>query len=110
MFYLSLSIVLLKFWYLEAPLGLIKFFLSFNKSVLQLISLPVLIKTYFKPWKNEYRKGLVLFSIGMGIFIKSFVIVAELLIFSLILIAELLIFLGFLSWPFATLILLIQSI
>lgn len=35
-----------------------------------LLSVPLLIKTFFKPLKNEYRDGLVLFSIIMGMIIK----------------------------------------
>ncbi|OGH21322.1 MAG: hypothetical protein A2958_00790 [Candidatus Levybacteria bacterium RIFCSPLOWO2_01_FULL_38_13] len=106
MFYLSIPIIFLKFWYLEAPIGLIRFFSSLNNSTLQLLSLPLLIKTYFKPWKNEYRKGLVAFSIAMGIFIKTFVISAELLIFFLILIFEILFFITFLFWPVGTVLIL----
>lgn len=80
-FYLSLPIIFLKFWFIDAPYSIISFFTSLNKAFMQLFSLPLLVKTYFKPWKNEYRQGLVAFSIGMGMFIKSFVIVVDLLLF-----------------------------
>jgi hypothetical protein len=92
----------LKFWFFEAPVSLFHFFISLNKAFLQLFSLPLLVKTYFKPWKNEYRQGLVGFSIAMGIFIKTFVIIADLLLFFLLLIIELIFFLIFIFWPFAT--------
>ncbi|OGH15010.1 MAG: hypothetical protein A2860_01005 [Candidatus Levybacteria bacterium RIFCSPHIGHO2_01_FULL_37_33] len=102
MFYLSLPIIFLKFWYFEAPIGIVRFFSSLNSSALALSSLPLLIKTYFKPWKNEYRKGLVVFSIVMGIFIKTFVIAADLVIFLLILFLEISFFVFFILWPIAT--------
>ena len=63
-----LPVQFLKFWFIDAPRNLIAFFNSLNNAFLQLCSLPLLLKTYFKPWKNEYREGLVGFSIGMGIF------------------------------------------
>ncbi|MEK9176340.1 MAG: hypothetical protein AAB520_02785, partial [Patescibacteria group bacterium] len=66
-FYLSLPFLFLKFWFLEAPLKLTKYFFSLNHAALQILSLPLMIRTFFKPLKNEYRKGLVAFSIGMGI-------------------------------------------
>ena len=106
MFYLSLPIIFLKFWYLEAPKGLIGFFASLNNSFLQLLSLPILVRTYFKPWKNEYRKGLVVFSIAMGIFIKSFVIMADLILVLLLLFLEIIFFISFLLWPVGTIFLL----
>ena len=102
MFYLTLPLVFLKFWYLEAPIKIIKFFSSLNVSLLSLLSLPLLIKTFFRPWKNEYRKGLILFSIAMGVFIKTFVIVADIIIFAFVLIVEIVFFLFFLLWPLAT--------
>lgn len=59
------------FWFLQAPRNVFAFFLSLNKAYLTLFSIQILLKTYFKPWKNEYREGLIGFSIAMGIFIKT---------------------------------------
>ena len=78
------------------------FFVSLNNAFLQLFSLPVLIKTYFKPWKNEYREGLVGFSIAMGMFIKTFVIVADVILFLALLLIELGVLVGFILWPIGT--------
>ncbi|MDO8657955.1 MAG: hypothetical protein Q7K55_04395 [Candidatus Levybacteria bacterium] len=109
-FYLTLPLDILKFWYLDAPRGLISFFASLNSAFFKLFSLPLLLKTYFRPWKNEYRKGLVGFSIGMGMFIKTFVILADTILFILLLLTELVIILGFLLWPLGTILLLIMLI
>lgn len=98
-FYLSLPFVFLKFWYIEAPVALFTFFTSLNSAFLRLFSLPLLLKTYFRPWKNEYREGLVGFSIGMGIFIKTLVILADIFMFLLIFVVELFLFVLFLLWP-----------
>lgn len=108
MFYLTaLPLALLRFWFLEAPIGLVGFFGSLNKAFLQLFSLPLLVRTYFKPWKNEYREGLVGFSIGMAMFIKTFVILTDIVLLFLLLAVELAIILGFLFWPAGTMLILI---
>jgi len=91
-----------KFWLIDSPKNLFSFFVSLNNSFLQFSSLSILVKTYFKPWKNEYREGLVGFSIGMGIFIKTFVILADIILFLILLLAELCIFFGFILLPVIT--------
>lgn len=100
-FYLLLPLFFLKFWFLDAPVSAFLYFSSLNKSVLKVLSLPLLVKTYFKPWKNEYREGLVGFSIGMGIFIKTFVILADLVLFLTLLIIEFLIIFSIIIFPIA---------
>lgn len=98
-FFLNLPLVFLKFWFWEAPREQIAFFGSLNRAFLQLFSLPLLVKTYFKPWKNEYREGLVGFSIGMGMFIKTIVIMVDIVLLLTLLIFELLFMTAFISWP-----------
>jgi len=92
----------LRFWYFEAPRSLISFFTSLNRVALELFSLPLLVKTFFRPWKNEYRKGLIGFSRGMGIFIKTFVIIADLFVLGFLILLETIFFLTFLLWPAIT--------
>ena len=107
MFYLGLPLIFLKFWFLEAPHALISFFASLNSAFLQLFSLPLLVKTFFKPWKNEYRKGLVGFSIAMGIFVKTFIIIVDILLFFTLLIFEAIFIFSFVFWPIAIIALLV---
>lgn len=106
MFYLGLPLIFLKFWYLEAPRGLITFFASLNNAFLQLFSLPLLIRTYFRPWKNEYRKGLVGFSIAMGMFVKALVILADSLLLFALLALETIFMVSFIIWPIGIVLLL----
>ncbi|MCL4353791.1 hypothetical protein M1615_05030 [Patescibacteria group bacterium] len=103
MFYLILPLNIIKFWFIESPRGLFAFFASLNTSFLNLFSLPILVKTYFKPWKNEYREGLVGFSIGMGIFIKTFVILADIILFLALMVFEAIFMIAFILYPFAAL-------
>jgi hypothetical protein len=91
--------IFLKFWYLEAPLNMLRFFASLNKAFFGVFSLPLMIKTFFRPWKNEYREGLVGFSIIMGMVMKSLFIVADLFLFILLISAEVIMFTAFLFLP-----------
>src|SRR5215469_16354502 len=100
--YLSLPVMFLKFWFIESPVALLKFFASFNEAFFQLFSLPLLLRTFFKPLKNEYRQGLVGFSRAMGIVVKSFFIIADLAILIVLLAIELVIFVSFFMFPIAT--------
>lgn len=101
----KLPVQILKFWYLEAPHLLLNFFVSLNKAFLVAFSLPLMLKTFFKPWKNEYREGLVRFSIFMGITIKSLFILADVVILTGLIVVEIVFFVGFLIWPLAMFIL-----
>jgi len=102
---LALPLIILKFWYLEAPRNILGFFMSLNKAFLGVFSLSLMIKTYFRPWKNEYREGMVKFAIFMGIVIKSLFILADLVIFAGLILFEAVLFIGFLIWPVAIFIL-----
>jgi hypothetical protein len=94
-----LPVYVLKFWYLEAPIKLIIYFFFINKAFFHLFSLPLMLRTFFKPWKNEYREGLVIFSVFMGMVFKTLFIIADLFIFFLLLIFELTVFILFIVFP-----------
>lgn len=106
-FYLSLPLLFLKFWYMDGPYGMFEYFASVNHAFFQLFSLPLLIKTYFKPWKNEYRKNFVPVAIGLGIVIKTFVILADLIMLVALLTVELIALVGFILLPLGTVYLLL---
>jgi hypothetical protein len=102
---LSFPFIFLKLWYLEAPVNILKFFASLNRAFFGVFSLPLMLKTFFRPWKNEYREGLVGFSIIMGMIIKSLFIFADLLLFIGLLLVEIGMFLIFLTLPIAVFVL-----
>jgi hypothetical protein len=64
-----------------------------------------MFKTFFKPWKNEYREGLVGFSIVMGMVMKSLFIFADLFLFTLLVLSEVSMFVIFLILPLAAFVL-----
>jgi hypothetical protein len=105
-FYLSLPFLFLKFWFLEAPERLVKYFFSLNHAALQILSLPLMLRTFFKPLKNEYRKGLVGFSIGMGIAVKTVLIFVESWIMVGLIAIEAAAIIAFILWPAAAIYLL----
>lgn len=100
--YLSLPLAFLKFWYREAPYGILGYFLSLNHAFLELFSLPLFLRTFFKPLKNEYRQGLVGFSRAMGIVVKSLFIIIDIILLSLLVIFELSVLAFFLIFPILT--------
>lgn len=81
---------LVAFWYKDVLGGLLNFFVNFNRYTVSLLSLPLLLRTFFKPLKNEYREGLVIFSILFGMVVKTFLIGITTLIVLVILIIEIL--------------------
>lgn len=107
--YLLLPLDFLKFWFVDAPKEIFWYFTSLNSAFLQLFSLPLLVRTFFQPIKNEYRQGLVGFSIGMGMAVKSVLIFVDLLFLLVLLMIEAIILIAFLAWPVATIAILFQN-
>ena len=98
----GLPLLFLKFWFIEAPFGIIRFYSILNRAFFDLFSLPLLLRTYFKPLKNEYREGLVRFSIFMGIGVKSVLILANLLLFIPLVLGEIALLILFVLFPLLT--------
>jgi hypothetical protein len=94
-----LPFYILKFWYLEAPIKLLVYFFNLNKAFFNMFSLPLMIRTFFRPWKNEYRKGLIKFSIFMGMAFKTIFIVADIFLFTFLIIFEVVGLIVFLAFP-----------
>ncbi len=100
--YLYFVISFFNFWYTKAPVSLISYFASLNTSVSRALSLQILISSFFKPWKNEYRKDLITFAIVIGIFIKSILIFFDLVILIILFVLEIMMIILFLIWPVLT--------
>lgn len=76
--YIALLPVNFILWWFTDNIRLIYKILSFIfLTIVHLFGYKSLFKTFFKPWKNEYREGLVGFSRLIGIFIKSTLIFTE---------------------------------
>ena len=103
---LLLPLTFLKYWYIDAPVAILGYFGSFNNYFMQLFALPLCLRTFFKPLKNEYRQGLVGFSRGLGMFVKTGLIITDLFIFLFIVLIECIILFSFLLFPVITILLL----
>ena len=97
--FLFLPFEFFRFWFIDSPRELILYFHSLNIAFLHQFSMPLMIATFFKPLKNEYREGLVWFSIGMGMFVKFWLIIVDLFLLFILMIVEIAIILAFISWP-----------
>jgi hypothetical protein len=75
---------LVVFWYREFLPRCVKRSFEVFAYALELLSVPLLLSTFFKPLKGEYREGLVAFSIAMGIFVKFLILAADVLVLSAI--------------------------
>ena len=98
-----------RFWLIDTPMYFVGYFSSINSAFLQLFSLPLLVKTYFKPWKNEYRKDFVPIAILIGVVIKTCVIFVDLVLFVILLAAEAVFIFTFMLWPLGTILLFLLS-
>lgn len=94
-----LALSFLNFWFIELPIGLFQWLLALNKVLLQFSSLPLLAHTFLKPIKNEYREGLVGFSIAMGIVVKALLILLEVPLLIIVLALEVIFFVIILLFP-----------
>ena len=92
---------LILFWYKDVLSGALNFFAQLNRYAASLLSIPLILKTFFKPLKNEYREGLVLFSVLAGIFIKSFLLLISVSIICVLLIIEVIFLFTLLLLPFS---------
>jgi hypothetical protein len=95
----KLSIEFFRWWYIEAPVTLLKILRWVFAAFAHLFSFKELFTTFFKPWKNEYREGLVRTAIFIGAFMKSLIIIFDVFILSLILALEIVAFAIWLALP-----------
>lgn len=92
-------LLVLKFWYIDAFVMLLGVARQIFDFTLSLFSLPLLMRTFFRPIKNEYHKNLIVFSIIFGIAIKTLLIAVSLVFVCAVLVIEILLLFAFLLFP-----------
>lgn len=95
-----LPLLFLQFWFYDLPKEVARYFVSLNKAYFHAFSAKMLLKTFFQPIKNEYREGLVRFSICLGIIVKTVILTTSLILFLPLLVFELLVLAFFVGFPF----------
>src|SRR3989344_2745423 len=102
-----------RWWYYEAPPKLFTYLTRILWRIAHLLSVELLLKTFFEPWRKEYRKGFVAVARFVGISVKAIFLFFDLFILGAILIWSVFIFV---SWfllpltPFLALFLFFKSI
>lgn len=97
---LSLPLEFIRWWFLEATVNLLKIMRFVFVYFYRELSISLLLKTYFKPWKNEYRQGLVRFALFMGIFLKTCFLLVDLLFLAVLIAAEVMVLAIWVLLPF----------
>lgn len=80
LFLVRLPYMALRFWLYEGPTKITSLSWVIVRSTANILSVPILIKTFFAPWKGEYRKGFVAIARGIGIVIRLFTLTVGLAI------------------------------
>lgn len=69
------------------------------RATVHLLSIDLIFRTFFKPWKNEYREGLERFAIFFGIGLKSFLLVFDVFFLAGLVVVEIGVFLIWIALP-----------
>lgn len=75
----KLPFLFIYWWFVTAPIKLLKFLIRYFIHLTHIFSLPLLVRTFFVPWKNENRKGFVAIARGIGMTVKGMVIISDLI-------------------------------
>ena len=92
-------VYLFVFYFFDLPKMLVGKYRQINTYLYNLFSIPLLLRTYFEPLKNEYHEGLVLFSRFAGVFIKTALLLTSLSVLITVLVIELIVFIATLTLP-----------
>jgi len=94
-----LPVDFLYWWFFEASLELLKILFWAFRAFVHLLSIDSIFKTFFKPWKNEYREGLERFAIFFGIGAKSAFLIFDFFFLVGLILAEIAVFIAWVSLP-----------
>jgi hypothetical protein len=95
----SLPFDFFHWWFFESTVNLAKILAFIFRAAVHLLSIDLIFRTFFKPWKNEYRQGLERFSIFFGAGFKSFLLVFDVFFLIGLVIVEIGVFLVWVSLP-----------
>ena len=65
-----IPLLLIKFWLVEGPSRILHTSFTLVRTTASILSIELLLKTLFAPWKGEYRKGYVAIARGIGFIIR----------------------------------------
>lgn len=75
----------LSFWFIEAPITLSENLVKLTLALEHFLSVTLMLKTFFRPWKNERRKGYVIHAIAIAATLRFFLITLDLFLLAAVL-------------------------
>lgn len=106
---IDLILDLFYWWIYQTPANLVRFFKLYLSALNHQLSYTEIIKTFFKPWRGEYRKGLIGTAILMSVLVKTPVLLAETLILIVFLVFAVLVIVAWYLWPMVSMLLLVTD-
>lgn len=76
----------LSFWFVEAPIALSENLFKLLLALEHFLSVTLMLKTFFRPWKNERRKGYVIHAIAIAATLRFCLIILDLFLLATVLI------------------------
>lgn len=107
---ITLPILFVKFWLFEGPQLILKITWLLVRAIADIFSLPIILRTFFAPWKGEYRQGYVGIARGVGIVVRFFMITVTLLVESGVAVSGIILSLAWLGAPIAWTVLFLKTI
>ncbi len=92
-------VYLFVFYFFDLPRMLLSKFRQINIYLYNLFSIPLLLRTFFQPLKNEYHEGLVLFSRFAGVFVKTALLLTSASVMLTVLLIEIILFVAIVTLP-----------
>lgn len=96
---LTLPFEFVHWWFIEATFNLLQILRFTLAATYRFLGVGLLFKTFFKPWKNEYREGLTRFALFMGMFIKTMFLFFDVIFFSFVILLEGFVLIVWLTFP-----------
>ena len=98
-FLVSLPLEFLHWWFIDATFNLLLALRFILAATYRFLGVSLIFKTFFKPWKNEYREGLTRFALFMGMFLKTTFLIFDFFFFLFLILLESLVLTIWLIFP-----------
>lgn len=83
---ITLPLTFAKFWFIDGPQNILQVTWLLTRASANILSIPILIRTFFKPWKGEYRKGYIGIAVGVGMTVRTLMLLGGSLVTVVILV------------------------
>lgn len=105
----KLPYLYLTFWFVEAPIHLAEDLYKLLLALEHFLSLTLMFKTFFRPWKNERRKGYVIHAIAIAATLRLFLIILDIFLLTTVLLGGVILILAFVALPVLAVLLIVMG-